>query len=343
VRASVPVDIVTQDVLKSEIDNAWFESNNAELRRDKERLQKSIEKLERVQREHLSIMKHLVQDMLRSNVELTDLVRERLEHHAPGVLQKHSLQTAQHTPRQQQFGAYPYTPSPSTAPSAPGWHGRDVSMTSGWTPSFSNEPVQDQRMSGHPSLLYPAKRRRIDVPASDESQFSMAPESYDSTPRYTPMDFTSTDQQIDASDLEQAAVFFNKDMSGHALVDTWSPAKQLVANMPTQASETFVANQEHRNRTYMHEEACQRPASEPVRLVRLTNPPSIESRSSQHLGDIWEWSEATADTQLGYCMPDLNPQHSSQENGQPDASFIDRNFDTAMCDDWSLGDNGSTA
>jgi hypothetical protein len=248
VRASVPVETVAQDVPKVEIDNAWFESDNAELRRDNERLQESIEQLEKVQKEHLSIMKHLVQDMLRSNVELTDLARERLERHAPSVFQQHVQQTVQHTPRQHHFSGYTYTPSPSAAPSVPGWHGRDVSITSGWTPSLPSEPVQNQQTSSHPSLLYPAKRRRIDAPTPNDSHFSMAPESHDSTPRYTPMEFATTDQQINASDLEHGADCFKQDKSGHASVDAWSSVKQLVTSLPTQTSETFVANQEPRNR-----------------------------------------------------------------------------------------------
>jgi hypothetical protein len=157
------------------------------------------------------------------------------------------------------------------------------------------------------------------------------------------MNFTTTNQQISASDPEQAADFFKRDRSGHASVDSWSPVRQLVTIMPTQTNETFVANQEPRNRIDIDGETCQRPASEPVHPGRSINPPSIEPRSNQHLADIWEWSEATADTQLGYRMSDSNPQHSLQENDPTDAGFIDNNFDAAMCDDWNLGGNGVAA
>lgn len=145
-----------------ERDGSSPEDDKTRLTRDVEKLKGSIQILEKDREEHISIIRHLVHDMLQNHVELTDIVRERLDRHAPSVLPKHPWETLQNKPTAYHVHSHPDTPGPSSATPTVVKRDRDGALNIRWTCSPPSALARGLPRSDRNFLLSPAKRQRSD-------------------------------------------------------------------------------------------------------------------------------------------------------------------------------------
>lgn len=181
-KASAPIVKIEQDAPKVESIDTSSDDDNTRLTREVDSLKHSIQVLERDLEEHISIMRHLVYDMLQNHVELTDVVRERSHRHAPSVLPKHSWETSQDKPITHHVHNYPYTPSPSSATPTVVKRKRDGSLDVSRTRSPPNALAQDLPRSDHDFLLSPEKRQKTGLAAQNEKLPSTAADSQFTSP-----------------------------------------------------------------------------------------------------------------------------------------------------------------
>lgn len=320
-----------QGGLKVEKNNIPFEDDVKRLTREVESLKLSVQTLEKDREEHISIMRHLVHDMSQNRVELSDIVRERLDRHAPTVLHKRSPTQHVHT--------YPYTPSPSSATPTVVKRERDASLKTWWIPPPFTALAQDISRSDCDSSLSPAKRPRTDFAALDDARFSIAPDSSQSAASIcTPLSLTTPILRSDQPVRKQATPRYNHDQS--------LPGFQYAGLPSSKEPEMTCMLTPDRNPSVMSEDdggIRRRPSSDPVRPARIKQSSSIkpttENFPSYEFDDNLLKMFATDRTSPASNEAlDTDPLEW-QDSTQDDTAFTDDLFDTSFCDTWTSRDN----
>ena len=316
-----------QGALKVENNGRPSEDDNTLLTREVESLKRSIEALTKDKEEYVSIMRHLVHDMLQSHVELSDIVRERLERHVPGVLPKRSLETLQSHPTTHHVRSYPYTPSQSSATPTIVKRERDGSLKARWTRSPSTALAQDLRRSERDFLPSPAKRRRTSFATQDGASFSTVPDSQFATLGFPPSSVTGPIPQFDQPIREQATPRPNHRQS---LSFSMMPQMPLISMEDTEGS-VMPGDKINLQREFTLPEEFKPPPS--------IDPTSRKCPSFQLNDDLSDCFAPLATHQAGDETLDIHPAHGWQGNTEYNTGYAGDPFDTSLREDWTFFDN----
>jgi hypothetical protein len=329
-KASTPFVKTEQGGLKVEGNNIPFEDDIIRLTREVERLRLSVQTLEKDREEHISIMRHLVHEMSQNHVELSDIVRERLDRHAPSVIHKHS--STQHV------HAYPYTPSQSSRTPTVVKRERVGSLNTRWVPSPFSVPAQDFPKGEHSSFLFPVKRQRTDSTGPDGALLSILPDSESVTQSCTPMSLSNSIPRFDQQIRKQPklGLINNQNLPDHQHTTGSSSKKPEMSFITTEDTKTSV-------RPGGDEGIRRRPSSEFARPEGIRPPPYIEYTSedqpSYQLNDDFpDLLRFLATHEAGDAMLKIDPV-DWEESIQYATCFADDPFDTSLRDDWTSFEN----
>ena len=315
-----------QGALTVEKNGTSSEDNNTQLTREVESLKRSIEALTKDKEEYVSIMRHLVHDMLQSHVELSDIVRERLDRHVPGVLPNRSWGTLQSYPTTHHVRSYPYTPSQSSATPTIVKRERDGSLKAPWTRSPSTALAQDLRRSERDFLPSPAKRQRTSFATQDDASFSTVPDSQFATLGFPPSSVTGLIPHFDQP-IREATPRPNHSQS---LSFSMMPQMPPISMEDTEGS-AMPGDKVNLQREFTHSEGFKPPPS--------IDPTSRKCPSFQFNDDLSDCFVPLATRQTGDEVLDIHPAHGWQGNTGYNTGYAGDPFDTSLREDWTFFDN----
>jgi hypothetical protein len=316
-----------QGALQMENNGTSSEDDNTRLTREVESLKRSIQALTKDREEHISIMRHLVHDMLQNHVELSDIVRERLERHVPGVLPNRPWETLQNYPIPHHVRSYPYTPSRPSATPTIVKRERDSSLKAPWTRSPSTAVAQDLRRNERDFLPSPAKRQRTGFAAQDSALFSTVPDSQPATPRFAPSSVAGLIPHFDQPIRKQATPKPNHSQS---LSFSEMPQMPLIAIEDTEGA-VMPGGEDNLQREFAHPEGTK-------------PPPSIDSTSKkcpsyQFNNDPSDCLADLATREAGDEVLDIHPAHGWQESTEYITGYANDPSDTSLYEDWTFFDD----
>lgn len=307
-----------QGVLIVEKNGTSSEDDNTQLTREVESLKRSIEALTKDKEEHISIMRHLIHDMLQNHVELSDILRERLDRHVPGVLPNRSWETLQSYPTTHHDGIYPYTPSQSSAAPTIVKRERDGSVKAPWTRSPSTALAQDLRRGERDFLPSPAKRERTSFATQDGTSFSTVPDSQFAMLGFPPSSATCLIPHFDQPIREQATPGSNHSQS---LPFSEMPQMPLISIEDTGGS-VMPGDKVNLQLEFAHPEGFKPPPS--------IDPTSKKCPSFQLNDDLSDCFAPLATRQAGDEVLDIHPAHGWQGSTGYNTGYAGDPFDTSL-------------
>jgi hypothetical protein len=278
------------------------EDDITRLTREVESLKMSVQTLRKDREEHVSIMRHLVHDIFQNHIGLSDIVRERLDRHAPSVLHKH--------PSAHHVASYPYTPSQSSATPTIVKRERDGSLNIHWTRSSSTAAAQDVPPGDYDSSFFSAKRQRTDLVALDNALLSLAADSSQSAAsRFGSMSFPTPILQLDQPIRKQATPGPNHDQ-----------------NLPGPKG----------NRQRPPSDIVRPGEIIPPPPIGFTSEYHPLYPYNDDLSDLLPplATHQAVDEVLG-----IDPELRWQQSTEYDTGFADNPFDTSFCDSWTSFEN----